>query len=332
MEDNMNSHLYEMPKIELHCHLDGSMNLEVTKELLAEMGESYTDEQLTDMLQAPEDCPSLADYLTRFDLPIRLIQTKEGLRKSAKAVALDAASENVKYIEVRFAPTFSTNEGLSIREIIESVQKGLMEAEAQSDIKTGIIVCGMRHLDAETNLKMLREAAELYGCGVVACDLAGDEKAFPTKLFVDFFEEAKRLGIPFTIHSGETGSVENIRVAMELGAKRLGHGIAMGCDLDLIRECARNNVGVELCPSSNLQTKAVTSFVEYPLRSFMAAGVPISINTDNRIVSGTTNTREWQRVVEYFAITEQEIAKIYRDSVEMSFATDSIKHELLKKW
>ena len=323
--------LKDMPKIELHCHLDGSMNLEVTKELLAEIGESYTDAQLIDMLQAPEDCPSLAEYLTRFDLPIRLIQTKEGLSKSARAVALDAAAENVKYIEVRFAPTFSMAEGLSICEILESVQKGLLEAEAQADIKTGIIVCGMRHLDMETNLHMLRESARMYGAGVVACDLAGDEKAFPTRNFVEFFETARKMGIPYTIHSGETGSIENIRVAIDLGAKRLGHGIAMARDLDLIRECAAKHIGVELCPSSNLQTKAVTSFADYPLRSFMAAGVPISINTDNRIVSGTTNTREWERVTQHFALTHEEQLHIYRDSVELSFATDDIKHTLLQK-
>ena len=112
----------KIPKIELHCHLDGSMNLEVTRTLLAEIGEQYSDAELVQMLQAPEDCPSLADYLTRFDLPIRLIQTRDGLRKSAKAVALDAAAENVKYIEVRFAPTFSTTQGLSIAQVIESVQ------------------------------------------------------------------------------------------------------------------------------------------------------------------------------------------------------------------
>lgn len=322
----------KMPKIELHCHLDGSMNLDVTKELLKEIGKTYEDAQLMNMLQAPEDCPSLADYLTRFDLPISLIQTKNGLRKSAKAVALDAATENVKYIEVRFAPTFSTNEGLSIRDIIESVQIGLKEAEAEADIKTGIIVCAMRHLPMEINLAMLKEARELYGAGVVACDLAGDEKAFPTRNFVEFFETAKELGVPYTIHSGECGSVENIRVALELGAKRLGHGIAMGRDLDLMKECARRGIGVELCPSSNLQTKAITSFDEYPLRSFMAAGIPISINTDNRMVSGTTIVREFTRVAEKFALTEEELAKIYRDSVEKSFATEEIKHDLLKKW
>lgn len=324
--------MFEMPKIELHCHLDGSMNLDVTRELLQDMGETYSNEELKDMLEAPEDCQSLAEYLTRFDLPIRLIQTREGLRKSAKAVALDAAAENVKYIEVRFAPTFSTNEGLSIRDIIESVQKGLVEAETEADIKTGILVCGMRHLPMETNLAMLKEARELFGVGVVGCDIAGDEKAFSNCEFQEFFDMAKQLEMPFTIHSGECGNAENIRIAMEFGAKRVGHGIAMGRDFGLIQECARYGLGVEMCPTSNLQTKAITNFNDYPIRSFLAAGVPISINTDNRIVSATTSTREFTRVTEHFVLTEEELAKIYRDSVEMSFATDDVKHHLLQKW
>jgi len=328
----MKYNMLEMPKIELHCHMDGSMNFDVTRELLQDLGETYTREQLKNLLEAPEDCQSLAEYLTRFDLPIRCIQTKDGLFKSAKAVALDAAKENVKYIEVRFAPTFSTNEGLKVRDIIESVQAGLLEAEAEADVKTGIIVCGMRHLPMETNLAMLKEARELYGAGVVACDIAGDEKAFPNSDYKEFFDLAKKLDMPYTIHSGECGNAENIRTAMQFGAKRVGHGIAMGRDLDLIRECARYGLGVEMCPTSNLQTKAITSFDDYPIRSFIAAGVPVSINTDNRTVSGTNSTKEFTRIVERFELTEDELAKIYRDSVEMSFATDEIKHVLLQKW
>ena len=213
----MKYNMLEMPKIELHCHLDGSMNLDVTRELLQDMGETYTNAQLKDLLEAPEDCQSLAEYLTRFDLPIRCIQTKDGLCKSAKAVALDAAKENVKYIEVRFAPTFSTNEGLSIKEIIESVQKGLLEAEAQADVKTGIIVCGMRHLPMETNLAMLKEARELYGAGVVACDIAGDEKAFPNSDYKEFFDLAKKYGVEPWVYFGKD-TPELTDEALEKGA------------------------------------------------------------------------------------------------------------------
>ena len=143
----MNIELKNMPKIELHCHLDGSMGLGITQKLLKDMGEDWTKEDLKEALEAPFDCDSLATYLKRFDLPIRLIQTKEGLYAVAKELALSAAEENVKYLEVRFAPTFSTSQGLSIGEIIESVNKGLIDAEQQADIKSGIIVCGMRHLN-----------------------------------------------------------------------------------------------------------------------------------------------------------------------------------------
>uniref|UniRef100_UPI0040563F3C adenosine deaminase n=1 Tax=Agathobacter sp. TaxID=2021311 RepID=UPI0040563F3C len=328
----MDNFIKSMPKIELHCHLDGSMNLESTRRLLMEIGETYSLEQLRELLEAPQDCESLAEYLKRFDLPIRCIQTKGGLKQSAKCVALDAAEENIKYIEVRFAPSFSTAEGLSIREIVESVQEGLKEAEQEADIQTGIIVCGMRNLDMDTNLKMLRESAELLGAGVVACDLAGDEKAYPTKDFAEFFESAKKMRIPFTIHSGECGSTENIKAALELGAKRLGHGIAMRHDLKLMEACASQKVGVELCPTSNLQTKALTDFNDYPIRSFMAAGVPISINTDNRTVSGTTSTAELEKVIRRFALTKEELHNIYTQSVEMSFASDDTKHKLLSYW
>ena len=139
------------------------------------------------------------------------------------------------------------------------------------------------------------------------------------------------MGIPYTIHSGECGSEENIRVAIELGAKRLGHGIAMSRNLDLIQECARKRIGVEMCPTSNLQTKALTNFADYPIRTYLAAGVPVSLNTDNRTVSGTTLTKEFERVMEQFILTDEEIVRIYRDSVEMSFACEDWKHELLKK-
>ena len=327
----MKYNMLEMPKIELHCHLDGSMNFDVTRELLHDMGEEYSKEQLKDLLEAPEDCQSLAEYLTRFDLPIRCIQTRDGLRKSAKAVALDAAAENVKYIEVRFAPTFSTNEGLKVRDIIESVQAGLLEAEAEADVKTGIIVCGMRHLPMETNLAMLKEARELYGAGVVACDIAGDEKAFPNSDYKEFFDLAKKLEMPYTIHSGECGNADNIRTSMQFGARRVGHGIAMGRDLDLIKECARYGLGVEMCPTSNLQTKAIANFDDYPIRSFIAAGVPISINTDNRTVSNTTITREIEQAKLNYGITDEEIIMMQKNAIEVSFADEATKASM-RKW
>ncbi|MCM1106408.1 MAG: adenosine deaminase [Blautia sp.] len=320
---------YNMPKIELHCHLDGSMSPEVTGELLRRLGEEHEEEELEELLRAPKDCESLAEYLERFDLPLRCLQTKEGLHAAALDLALSAAAENVKYLEVRFAPSFSLVRGLSVGEAIEAVQEGLMEAGEKTGISTGILVCGMRSLDMEENLSMLKKAREFFGCGVVGCDLAGDEKAYPTADYADFFYKAKEYGMPYTIHSGECGSRENIKAAIALGAKRIGHGIAMRGDKELIRLCADRRIGVELCPTSNLQTKALKALSDYPLPEFLEAGVPVSINTDNRTVSGTTCTDEYLLLSGAGMMNERMCGQIYRDSVEVSFAPEAVKQRLL---
>ena len=323
---------HNIPKIELHCHLDGSMSVALTKKLLKEMGEDYTTEELTHALTAPMDCKSLSEYLKRFDLPLRCLQTKEGLTAAAEDLALAAAKEHVAYLEVRFAPSFSTKQGLSLREIIESVEAGLAKARAKKDILTGIIVCTMRGLDAETNIGMLKTAREFLGAGVVGCDLAGDEKSYPMAEFQDVFETAKKYDFPFTIHAGECGNAENIRMAIQLGAKRIGHGIAMSGSEELKKLCAEKKIGVELCPTSNLQTKAVADMKEYPFTEFYEADIPMSINTDNRTVSDTTCTDEIMRLADAGMLKEDMCEKVYMASVSSVFAGDDVKQQLWGKW
>lgn len=323
---------HNIPKIELHCHLDGSMSVELTKRLLKEMGEEYSKEELESALTAPMNCGSLAEYLERFALPLRCLQTKRGLSAAAEDLALAAAKEHVAYIEVRFAPSFSTKQGLSIREVIESVESGLKKAREKTGILTGIIVCTMRGLDAETNARMLKEAREFLDAGVVGCDLAGDEKAYPLSNFRDVFAAAKRYELPFTIHAGECGSAENIREAVALGAKRIGHGIAMSGNEELKKLLADEKICVELCPTSNLQTKAVRNIAEYPFLEFYEAGVPLSVNTDNRTVSGTTCTDELMRLSDAGMLKEAMCEKIYMASLASVFAGDEVKQQLWNKW
>ena len=235
-------------------------------------------------------------------------------------------------MEVRFAPSFSMKQGLKITEIIESVNEGLKSAEAKRDIHTGILVCAMRNLDQETNLSMLKDARELLGSGVVGCDLAGDEKAYPTSEFRELFEWARKNDMPFTIHSGECGSTLNIQTAIEYGARRIGHGIAMRDAPELMKLCADKKIGVELCPTSNLQTKAINSIEEYPFKKFYEAGIPMSINTDNRTVSDTTCTDEYMRLVDAGMFKEAMCQKIYMASLAASFADDSVKQEVFSRW
>jgi len=316
--------ILKLPKSELHCHLDGSMNLEIVREL------SGNPAIVREQLRAEPDCISLAEYLEKFELPIQCLQSEKGLMKAAYSLIEDVAKENLRYIEVRFAPMLSVHEKLSCRVVIESVIRGLKKGYEDFGVYSNVIVCAMRHQSPEQNLSMLKTARELLGEGVCAFDLAGDEAAFLNSGFRDLFAEAKRLDMPFTIHSGECGSVANVREAMELGARRIGHGVALMQDQSLIQEYARRRIGLEMCPTSNLQTKAIKNWDDYPLLDFLKHGVLLSVNTDNRTVSNTTITKELELV---YKSCHQDgvIYQLLRNSIEMAFAADQMKHELLKE-
>lgn len=302
----------QIPKIELHCHLDGSLKKSMIERYL---GEKISQEMLT----VSEDCRSLAEYLEKFELPLRCLQDAEGLEEGAYTFAKESAAEQVRYMEVRFAPMLSVHEQLSCREVLEAVRKGMERAKDEFGMRYGIIVCAMRNHSLEQNLEMLSGAREYLGKGVCALDLAGDEAAFPTKNFRPLFQEAKRIGMPFTIHSGETGNLENVREAFALGAKRIGHGIALKEDPELMKAYAEAGIGVEMCPTSNFQTKAVRNWEEYPLKRFLDAGIKVSINTDNRTVSGTTMTKELEKVYRQYGRDENLIFTLLQNAAETAF-------------
>ena len=321
-----------MPKLDLHCHLDGSLDLETTRKLLAERGEEYSPEKLRTLMQVPENCTSLAEYLERFDLPNHCLQDTSGIEESSYALAKNAAEENVKYLEVRFAPMFSTSKGLSLRDIIESVEKGLARARSEFDISTGIILCAMRGFDDEQNKQVLSIGREMLGSGVVAGDIAGSEASYPMGLYNDLFAHAKKIGLPFTIHAGETGDVSNICGAVEIGTKRLGHGIAMIKDPDTMKLCAKEGVGAEICPTSNLHTKAYANYSDCPIMTFIENNIRVSLNTDNRAVSNTNSTYEFTKIAEAFNLDKDTLKIIFENSVDMAFADDSVKQKLLNSW
>ena len=319
-------------RVELHCHLDGSLNIDSVQEMLKEQGYVYEREELRKKLEVEPNCTSLTEYLEKFDLPLRCLQTKEGLRRAAYELVRDAASEGVRYIEVRFAPMLSTEKGLSCREAIASVVEGLKTGAIEYRVFASAIVCAMRHHSLEQNMKMLTEARDFVGKGVCALDLAGDESAFPTSLFRSLFSQAKEWGIPFTIHSGECGSVDNIREAIELGAKRLGHGIALEKSPELRKLCREKEIGIEMCPTSNFQTKAVETFENYPLRQFMEDGLLVSIHTDNRTVSGTTLADEEVIVREHLHLPKEIIVRCTENAIQTAFASDEIRKQLMEEF
>ncbi len=311
------------PKIDLHCHLDGSI-------ILNSMGEILGREVREEEIQVSDHCTSLAEYLQKFDLPISCIQTEAGLKKSTKDFLLSLQKDNVKYIEVRFAPIFSCGEGLSCSQVMESVLDGLKEASEECGILYQVIACNMRHLDEETNIRMMRECREFLGEGLCAIDLAGDEAGMPNGLFGNLFAEAKRLGYPYTIHAGECGSAQSILDAVDMGAKRIGHGIAMMGNTEVQKILAAKCIGVEMCPISNYQTKALQPGQIYPIREFAKAGVLATVNTDNRTVSNTSITKEMEFLNDKFGIAEEELYQYQMNAVDVAFCDDAMKHEIWK--
>lgn len=318
-----NEELKALPKIELHCHLDGSLSQAFIERRL---GRNVSKSELS----VSRDCRSLNEYLEKFTLPGKCIMDETGLREAGYDVLKSMKQENICYAEIRFAPLLSETSDMNCRKVIEALLAGLEKGKKEFGVEYGVITCAMRHHSEEENYRMIRTAREYLGEGVCAADLAGAEGLYPMSEFMELFKKTKMLGMPFTLHAGECGSVQNILDSVEAGAGRIGHGIAMRGHLDLQRELQKKGIGIEMCPISNLQTKAVESPDEYPMREFLDSGLKVTVNTDNRTVSDTTLVKELEFIQETYGIKDEEIRQMMRNAVEVAFADDSVKHRLSK--
>ena len=316
----------KIPKAELHCHLDGS----ISPRTLRRMAGGRKLEE--DKLQAPVPCHSLRQYLECFSVVLPLMQTEENLSLSAWDVIRQAGEENVRYMEVRFAPAFHRNGGLDKNQVCRAVLKGLEQGEKEFGVKSRLLLCLMRGNSARENLETVECARELRDFGVAGLDLAGDEAGYPTEIYREFFEKAVHYDIPFTIHSGECGSAENVERAVEMGARRIGHGVAAAHQEALKVLCREKNICFEMCPISNLQTKAVENLKDYPFLPMTDQGLQITVNTDNRTVSGTTLTKEWMTLAAQFPqINEEMIRSANLTAVQAAFLPDWEKKNLIRE-
>lgn len=325
----------ELAKIDLHCHLDGSLRPETIVEL-AENGNidlpCYDLKAVKELLIAPDTCQSLDEYLLRFDLPNKVMQTAENIERVAFELYEDAALENVKYMEVRFGPLLHTVKGLDIDTIIGSVVKGMKLAEEKYDIHGNIILTFLRTMDTDRIEEVLEIGRKYLNNGVCAVDLASSEVAGFSKIFKPYIDRAVEMGYKVTIHAGETGVGQNVTDAVkDLHAERIGHGIYIHNNDEAYDIVKSNGVALEICPTSNVQTKAVQSLESHPIIDFYLDNLNVTINTDNRTVSNTTMTIECEKVIKQFDLSFNDYKKIYIKSVDAAFATDEIKSLLLSK-
>lgn len=318
--------------IDLHLHFDGSLLPRTVLELAREQGIRLPAEEPDELklfLTAPEDCKSLNEYLEKFDLPLLVLQTKEAIRKGMYTLVSSLKEQGMLYAEIRFAPQLHTRKGLSQEQVVKAAVLGMQEAMAGSFFKAKLILCCMRGADnREENLQTVRTAAAFLGRGVAAADLAGAEALYPTADYEEVFALARELSLPFTIHAGEADGAESVEAAIRMGASRIGHGVRAGEDASLLEELRERRIPLEMCPSSNVQTKAVPSLLEHPILEFLRKGLTVTVNTDNMTVSDTTVEREFGLLREKLGMTQEEHRQLLLNAADAAFLTEEERWRL----
>ena len=285
-----------LPKTDLHVHLDGSLRLSTILEIAEAQGLRLpaTDEKgLFDAIGCGKNFGSLVDYLRGFEFTLQVMQTAASLERIAFELAEDAHRENVRYMEVRYAPLLHTREGLKLTAVVEAVLDGLGRARETYGIKSNLILCGIRNISAESSYAMAELCVAYKNRGVVGFDLAGAEADFPPKHHRAAFQLVRDNNINTTIHAGEAYGPQSVAQAIHVcGAHRIGHGVRLREDGDLLHYVIDHRIPLECCPSSNVQTGAVRDLSLHPLKLYFDLGLRVTVNTDNRLITDTTVSKE----------------------------------------
>ena len=316
--------------IDLHLHLDGAVTVGIARALAELQGIELPadDGQLERLLTVPEDCSDLNEFLKCFGLPLSLMQTHEGLCEAVRLVGDSMAEQGIIYAEIRFAPQLHTDKGLTQEAAVRAALEGL----GRTKLKANLILCAMRGDSNEDKNEETLRLAQKYlvkDGGVVALDLAGAEGLFPTEKYREFFAKAQACGVPFTIHAGEADGAQSIRAALEFGAARLGHGVRITEDEELIELVKERGVALEMCPTSNRQTHAVEDMSAYPLISLLERGVPVTLNTDDPGIEGIDIAHEYRYMESLLGLDEVQERAILKNAVKAAFTTDEVKAQLM---
>ena len=327
--------LRALPKTDLHVHLDGSLRLSTVRELAARHDLPYdfaTDEDVRRVCQVDESCASLVEYLRVFDITLKMMQQGDELSRIAFELAEDAHRENVRYMEVRYSPLLHTEGDLQLDDVVAAVQDGLDRARQRFGILTGQIICGIRHISPESSFRLAELAVRWKRGGVVGFDLAGAEKDYPAKHHIQAFYLILNNNINVTIHAGEAFGPESIHQAIHYcGAHRIGHGTRLIESPDLMAWVNDHRIAVEVCLASNLQTRAVPDLRSHPIRRYLEEGLRITLNTDNRLVSGTTVTNELELAVDHFDLSAEQIVHLVMNGFKSAFLPLASRVRLMER-
>ena len=302
--------LRKLPKAELHVHLDGSVRpatlVELARDQKVKLPAADADE-LAHYMHVT-DAQDLLDYLARFKVTLSVMQRPDALERIAYEMVEDGVKDGVRYMEIRYSPILHTHKGMPLTEAVEAPLRGLRRAEKKFGVRTALIICGIRNMSPDTSLELAALTVAYKGRGVVAFDLAGAEYNFPAKKHKEAFYKVIDAHIGATIHAGEAYGAESIAQALHYcRADRIGHATRLYENPELEQYITDRRIPLEICITSNVQTKAVPSYEAHPVRRYYDLGMVVSLNTDNRLMSATTLTDEYWLAHKKLGFTRREI-------------------------
>ena len=315
--------------IDLHLHLDGSLSEEDFR-YLSKVNNIDLGANFPDNIYVPMDCKSLDEYLERFDLPVKLLQNAESIEYATYSLVKRLYNLGLFYAEIRFAPLLHLTQGMTQLDVVKSALCGLKKGIKECDYKidANLILCCMRHASVELNTETVEVAHLLSNDKVVAVDLAGGETIHPCSYFDTCFALAKKYGLNITIHAGEATGNDEIMLAIDEGAMRIGHGVHLSLDMFSVKKVNNSKISFEFCPTSNLQTKSLKTYKDVPLRSFINKDIRVTINSDNMTCSNTDCIKEMAIMVKTFKLDKREVIDIYDNAINASFTSEENKNKM----
>jgi adenosine deaminase len=325
-----------MPKAELHLHLDGCLRPQTAIELAAEYGieAPRTWAGMFDRLVAPAHPGSQAELLKSFELPLQLMQHRGALARIATELVEDKAADRVQYMEIKWAPAFHLEAGLTLDEVIETVADAVGAAAERCGVEARLTVVAVRASDPTVNVQVAHAAVAHMADGITGFDLAGFEAPHPDPtIHGEAFEVARAGGLGITVHTGELlddGAL--VWRALQVRPDRIAHGASAAADPALLDELIARGVTLDLCPTSNVQAGTVAEFANHPVVTLLRRGVPVTINTDDTTISDITLSEEWVSCIEQLGLTLPELWRCNLHALGVAFVDEPTRAALLARF
>jgi adenosine deaminase len=318
----------QLPKIELHLHLDCSLSYEVVQKIDL----SVTKEEYDRDFIASAKCVDLADFLTRAVKGFALMQTKQQLELVVKDLFKQMLVDHMLYAEIRFAPLLHTQKGLTPYEVVEATEAATAAAIKETGIEARLILCTLRHYSAEQSMETVKLVEQFAGTTVAGFDIAADEAGFPIDNHIAAFQYAKSRGIHITAHAGEAKGPESVWETLEyFGPTRIGHGVRSYEDKKLVDHLIKNRIHLEVCPTCNVLINMYPTYHDHPIDQLYKAGVSLSVNTDTRTITNVGLNEEYRKLQDMFGWTVQDFYRCNVEALNAAFIPDSLKNELKQK-